>query len=244
MSVNTIVHLSLLNFLIYQNNAFALFHKIPSARKLCHHKLFSSSTTAHNYRAFSTDVDKVSDDVEQMLYQSIPTSAGTQKNILGSSGNLVKQVIEDQRSLILNDDDADISDFTSQLSKLNDFANEGDVIIQKLRKVAFSMKEASDDNLCSINDFDCAFHEENYHNALKTAREVDYTFGLGSDESLQAWATVDEVYLELESHNSSEEKNGKEEKKLEDILDACSKLEVAFRDLQSKIDRNNKKREL
>merc|ERR1712183_901290 len=122
---------------------------------------------------------------------------------------------------------------------------EGELIIQKLRTTAFSLIEASENELCSMNDLECEASEDNYHKALEVARDADLKFGLGTDESLHAWATVDEMYLELESHNSKKGNvTTKEDKKLQDILDACSKLEIAFRELETKIDRNHKKRDV
>ena len=237
MSVNKIFHLSLLNFLVYQNTAFALFHKIPSTRKLCHHKLFSF-TTAKSYRTLSTEAEK------EVFFQNLSKNVDSQHN---STDHLVQQETEGHHTVLVKDDyGVDTNDALSlQLSKLKAFATKGDFIIQKLRATAFAMIEGSEDEMCSVNDFECATSEENYRKALEVAQEVDLKLGLGTDESVQAWETVDKMYSKRESNNFSQKDNDttKEDKKLEDILDACNKLEIAICDLQTKIDRNRKKRE-
>lgn len=245
MSVNTIVHLSLLNFLIYQHNAFALFHRIPSSKKIFDHKVFST-TTNHIYRASLTETDKEAD--LQLFFQNLPRNSEVQKKNIDSSVHhqSLKQEIGEHHTALVDDDFvADSKDpLPLKLSKLKDFATEGDLIIQKLRTTAYSLIEVSENELCSIDDLECETSEENYLKALDVARDADLKFGLGTYESLHAWDTVDEMYLKLESHNSQKDDVAtKEDKKLKDILDACNKLESAFRDLKTKIDRNDKKRD-
>jgi len=250
MSVNTIVHLSLLNFLIYQNNAFALFHRIPCARKLCHNKLLS--TVSQKSSTISVKKEKAEARTAKLLfYQNPPQALNVARNNININNRdtLSHQSaqVEGNKSIAVEEDNKNELDvFALKLSKLQDLANEGNGIIEKLRVTAssMSMEEASSNNLCCIDDLECVASEENYHEALIIAREADLKYGLGTDESLKAWATVDEMYLKLESDNNNNNTKKKRdiittntgEKKIDDIFEACDKLEAAFRELQRKID--------
>lgn len=135
---------------------------------------------------------------------------------------------------------------SKNLLKVKSLANEGKLLIDKMRKLASLMNDA--DLYCEINNIDdkqeCKrrydHHEikQKYEAALQNAKDCDLKYGLCSVESLNAWDIVDDIYLKYERYCKEDDTNDEHiehRHPMNDILKACDLLETTFLDLHHKI---------
>ena len=101
---------------------------------------------------------------------------------------------------------------------------------------------------CFINDIDTEnefkhqyeqqIMKEKYEVSLQLAKDADLKYGLCSEESLNAWDVVDEIYIKYENYDKDNEDDDDDDDEI-DILKICDSLESTFLELQNKLNWKN-----
>jgi len=251
MITNMIQSVTLMNLMFIQSHAFSTSFldrtSFQNKKLKCGTKLFgiSSDTSSSNRAASSMDSNyrskkiKTRGDESKLYYKNDRTDFWIEDDTSEVTMKEDYSIIPTE-SLSSHPDITNFADVQNNILQMNLLAREGKLLVEKIRNAASLIDD--EELYCFINDIDTEMEckhqyeqqimKEKYEVSLQLAKDADLKYGLCSEESLNAWDVVDEIYIKYENYDKDNEDDDDDEI---DILKICDSLESTFLELQNKL---------